>query len=290
MMASGKNPEFGRHYSSAIDGRSLGRIPMLGLDCELRTFKVGINNVHSRGDREEVFGGIGQPSKGCFVGAIWFWLSLQDRREKNSSAISPTIRNFLKKLRPRLSPPSVKAVKARLLPLWCAEVYNPSKDLGERSTPMSVSARLKSFLDANRVRYESLSHSTTYTAQGTATVMQISGREMAKTVVLRAGENERETILAVLPGPKHVNLDKLAKVLGTPVRLATELEFSELFPDCELGAMPPFGALYDLPVYVEESLAKDKEVVFNAGTHRDVVRMTYEDFIRLAKPKICLFV
>jgi Ala-tRNA(Pro) deacylase len=155
---------------------------------------------------------------------------------------------------------------------------------------MSVSARLKSFLDANRVRYESLSHSTTYTAQGTATVMQISGREMAKTVVLRAGENERETILAVLPGPKHVNLDKLAKVLGTPVRLATELEFSELFPDCELGAMPPFGALYDLPVYVEESLAKDKEVVFNAGTHRDVVRMTYEDFIRLAKPKICLFV
>ena len=155
---------------------------------------------------------------------------------------------------------------------------------------MSVPSRLKSFLDANRVPYESLSHSTTYTAQGTATVMQISGREMAKTVVLRAGEHGRETILGVLPGPKHVNLDKLAKVLGKPVRLATELEFSELFPDCELGAMPPFGALYDLPVYVEESLARDKEVVFNAGTHRDVVRMTYEDFVRLAKPKICALV
>ena len=121
-------------------------------------------------------------------------------------------------------------------------------------------------------------------------MMQISGREMAKTVVLRAGEHGRKTILAVLPGPKHVNLDKLAAALEEPVRLATELEFSELFPDCELGAMPPFGLLYDLPVYVDESLARDKEVVFNAGTHRDAVRMAYEDFVRLAKPKICAFV
>jgi Ala-tRNA(Pro) deacylase len=155
---------------------------------------------------------------------------------------------------------------------------------------MSVPARLKSFLDANQVPYESLSHSTTYTAQGTATVMQISGREMAKTVVLRAGEYGRETILAVLPGPKHVNLDRLAVALGKPVRLATELELSDLFPDCELGAMPPFGILYDLPVYIDESLAKDKEVVFNAGTHRDAVRMAYEDFVRLAKAKVCAFV
>lgn len=155
---------------------------------------------------------------------------------------------------------------------------------------MSVPTRLKSFLDANRVPYESLSHSTTYTAQGTATVMQISGREMAKTVVLRAGQLGNETILAVLPGPKHVNLDKLAAALGQPVRLATELEFSELFPDCELGAMPPFGSLYDLPVYVDESLSRDKEVVFNAGTHRDAVRMAYEDFVRLAKPKVYTFV
>src|SRR5262249_25873252 len=89
---------------------------------------------------------------------------------------------------------------------------------------MSVSARLKSFLDSNQVPYESLSHSTTYTAQGTATVMQISGREMAKTVVLRAGEHGRKTILAVLPGPKHVNLDKLAAavVLENLVRLQSQ--------------------------------------------------------------------
>jgi Ala-tRNA(Pro) deacylase len=154
---------------------------------------------------------------------------------------------------------------------------------------MSLPLRLKSFLDSNYVPYESLSHSTTYTAQGTATLMQISGRDVAKTVVLRAGPRFDETLLAVLPGSKHVRLDKISVALGKPVRLATELEFSDLFPDCELGAMPPFGALYDLPVYMDESLAKDKEVIFNAGTHHDAVRMAYEDFVRLAAPKVCSF-
>ena len=155
---------------------------------------------------------------------------------------------------------------------------------------MSIPVHLKSFLDSNYVPYESLSHSTTYTAQGTATLMQISGKDVAKTVVVRAGADAKETILAVVPGSKHVKLDKLSAVVGKPVRLATELEFSDLFPDCELGAMPPFGALYNLPVYVDESLAKDKEVLFNAGTHHDAVRMAYEDFVRLAKPKIGAFV
>ena len=155
---------------------------------------------------------------------------------------------------------------------------------------MSVPTRLKSFLDSNYIPYESLSHSTTYTAQGTATLMQISGKDVAKTVVLRAGPQGDEVILAVLPGSKHIKLDKLAAAIGKPVRLATELEFSDLFPDCELGAMPPFGALYNLPVYVDESLAKDKEVMFNAGTHHDAVRMAYQDFVRLAQPKICSFV
>jgi Ala-tRNA(Pro) deacylase len=154
---------------------------------------------------------------------------------------------------------------------------------------MSLPNRLKSFLDSNQIPYESLPHTTTYTAQGTAAVMQISGRDVAKTVVLRAGPAGEDTILAVLPGSRHAKLDKLSAAVGKPVRLATELEISDLFPDCELGAMPPFGALYNLPVYVDESLAKDKEVVFNAGTHHDAVRMSYEDFVRLAKPKICSF-
>ena len=154
---------------------------------------------------------------------------------------------------------------------------------------MSVPQRLKSFLDSNYIPYESLTHPTTYTAQGTATLMQISGREIAKTVVLCAGEHGEETILAVLPGSRHVRLDKLAAAIGKPVHLAAEAEFSQMFPDCELGAMPPFGALYNLPVYVDASLAKDKEVVFNAGTHHDAVRMSYDDFVRLAQPKVCSF-
>ena len=155
---------------------------------------------------------------------------------------------------------------------------------------MSVPQRLKFFLQSNHIPYETLPHTTTYTAQGTAALMQISGREIAKTVVLRAGEGIEQTILAVLPGARHVKLDRLAAAVGKPVRLASELEFVGLFPDCELGAMPPFGALYNLPVYMDESLAKDKEVVFNAGTHHDAVRVAYADFVRLAKPTICSFV
>ncbi len=96
-------------------------------------------------------------------------------------------------------------------------------------------------------------------------------------------------ILAVLPAPNHVRLDKLAAVVGKSVRLATEQEFSSLFPDCELGAMPPFGSLYNLAVYLDESLAADEVIVFNAGTHRDAIRVRYDDFVRLAKPRVCSF-
>ena len=151
---------------------------------------------------------------------------------------------------------------------------------------MSISARLKSFLDENQIPYSVMTHTTAYTAQGAAATMQISGRELAKSVVLRAGE---EMILAVLPAPNHVRLDKLAAEVGKSVWLATEQEFCSLFPDCESGAMPPFGSLYNLAVYVDESLAADEAIVFNAGTHRDAIRMRYDDFVRLAKPKVCSF-
>lgn len=151
---------------------------------------------------------------------------------------------------------------------------------------MSVSTRLKSFLEDNQIAYSVMTHTTAYTAQGAAAAMKISGKELAKTVVLRTGG---EMILAVLPAPNHVRLDKLAAEVGKPVRLATEQEFSDLFPDCDLGAMPPFGALYDLPVYVDESLAADEAIVFNAGTHREAIRMRYDDFVSMAKPKVCSF-
>jgi Ala-tRNA(Pro) deacylase len=151
---------------------------------------------------------------------------------------------------------------------------------------MSISIRLKNFLDEKQIAYSVLTHTSAYTAQGAAATMQISGKELAKTVVLWTGE---EMILAVLPAPNHVRLDKLAAELGRSVRLATEQEFSSLFPDCELGAMPPLGSLYNLPVYVDESLAADESIVFNAGTHRDAIRIRYDDFVRLAKPKVCSF-
>jgi Ala-tRNA(Pro) deacylase len=151
---------------------------------------------------------------------------------------------------------------------------------------MSISTRLKSFLNENQVPYSVMTHATAYTAQGAAATMQISGKELAKTVVLWAGE---EMILAILPAPNHVRLDKLAFEVGKPVRLATEQEFSNFFPDCELGAMPPFGPLYNLAVYADVSLAADEAIVFNAGTHRDAIRIRYDDFVRLAKPRVCSF-
>jgi len=146
-----------------------------------------------------------------------------------------------------------------------------------------MSARLKSFLDENKVQYTLMSHSPAYTAQAAAATLHVPGKELAKTVVLRAGE---EALLAVLPASFHVDLKKLGGVAGKTVRLATEQEFGDLFPDCELGAMPPFGSLYNLSVFVDESLAADEEIVFNAGTHRDAIRMRYADFARLAKPTV----
>ncbi len=133
---------------------------------------------------------------------------------------------------------------------------------------MSISVRLKTFLDENQIPYSVVMHTTAYTAQGTAATLQISGKELAKSVVLWTGE---EMILAVLPAPNHVRLDQLGAEVGKSLRLATEQEFSSLFPDCEPGAMPPFGSLYNLPAYVDESLAADEAIVFNAGTHRETL-------------------
>jgi Ala-tRNA(Pro) deacylase len=151
---------------------------------------------------------------------------------------------------------------------------------------MPISTRIKNHLEENHVPYLPLTHTSSFTASGAAAVMHVSGREVAKSVVVEAG---KEYYLVVLPASYHVKPDKLAEVLGHPVRLATEAEFSSLFPDCELGAMPPLGKLYGLPVYVDESLAADKEIFFNAGTHRDAIRMNYTDFVGLARPTVCSF-
>jgi Ala-tRNA(Pro) deacylase len=151
---------------------------------------------------------------------------------------------------------------------------------------MPISNRIKSHLEANKISYSPVSHPSSYTAQGAAAVMHVSGSEVAKTVVVQAA---KEYCLIVMPASYHVKPAKLAHVLGCTIRLASEEEFSSLFPDCELGAMPPLGELYGLRVYVDESLAVDKEIIFNAGTHRDAIRMNFEDFVSLARPTVCSF-
>ena len=151
---------------------------------------------------------------------------------------------------------------------------------------MSISTRIKQHLEENKIPYSLLTHPSAYTAQGAAAVMHVSGREVAKTVVALAGD---KYCLVVLPASYHVKTEKLAHMIGRPVRLATETEFSSLFPDCELGAMPPLGELYGLPVYVDESLAGDNEIIFNGGTHRDAIRLNYGDFVSLARPVVCSF-
>ena len=151
---------------------------------------------------------------------------------------------------------------------------------------MTMSARLKTYLDDNKIHYTLMSHSPAYTAQAAAATLHVPGKDLAKSVVVSAGD---QPALAVLPASFHVNLKRLGELAGKPVRLATEQEFISLFPDCELGAMPPFGQLYKLPVYVDRSLEADEEIVFNAGTHRDAIRMKYADFKRLVSPHVADF-
>lgn len=146
---------------------------------------------------------------------------------------------------------------------------------------------LKEFLDLKKVPYEHHIHRTAYTAQEIADEEHISGMIVAKTVVVKA---DNRFVMAVLPAPVKVDLAALKAAVGArELRLATELEFKGLFPDAEAGAMPPFGNLYGIPVYVEVSLTRDPEIEFNAGTHQDTIRMKYEDFARLVHPKTYAF-
>jgi len=152
-----------------------------------------------------------------------------------------------------------------------------------RENEMSLT-KLKEFLDANKVKYVAISHSVAYTAQGIAALVHIPGKELAKTVVVRI---DRDLAMAVVPASCHVDLALLKKAAGaSTVQLATEDEFKDRFPDCETGAMPPFGNLYGMTVFADEGLTEDQEIAFNAGSHRELVRMAWLDFERLVKPKM----
>lgn len=144
---------------------------------------------------------------------------------------------------------------------------------------MELPAKLIAFLNQSNVRYEVIHHPAAFTAQELAALEHVKGRNHAKVVIVKAGGRP---VMVVLPADHRVDLTKLDKLLGAPAALATEAEFKMLFPDCAVGAMPPFGSLYELPVYVDQCLADDEFIVFEAGTHTDAVRMSYADYGRLA--------
>jgi Ala-tRNA(Pro) deacylase len=156
--------------------------------------------------------------------------------------------------------------------------------VGKGGVAMPILTKLREYLDSNHVKYEVVSHRQAFTAQEVAAAEHIPGKELAKVVMLRSG---KEFLMAVVPAPYRVDLKRAQAVLGKPeVKLATEEEFVVLFPQCEPGAMPPFGNLYNLPVYVDELLTKDDSIVFNAGSHTHTVRMKYADFARIVQPNV----
>ncbi len=147
--------------------------------------------------------------------------------------------------------------------------------------------RLKAFLDEHHVKYVTISHSRAYTAQEIAAKAHIPGREMAKTVMVKI---DGTMAMAVLPASFQIDFDLLREATGArEVELATEAEFKDLFPECEPGAMPPFGNLYGMDVFVANRLAEDEEIAFNAGTHTELIKMAYPDFVRLVQPVVLQF-
>ncbi len=145
-------------------------------------------------------------------------------------------------------------------------------------------AKLKSFLDGQGVRYVTISHSPAYTAQEIAASAHIPGKELAKTVVVKL---DGRVALVVLPASYQVDFDLLKMATqSSSVELATEYEMLEEFPDCEVGAMPPFGNLFDVDTYVAESLTEDEKIAFNAGSFTELVQLPYRDFARLVKPTV----
>lgn len=143
-------------------------------------------------------------------------------------------------------------------------------------------SKLREFLDTNNIKYLVISHSLAYTAQGIAALTHIPGKELAKTVMVLI---DGRLSMTVVPASARVDLFKLKKYLSADtVELADENEFRGQFPDCETGAMPPFGNLYGMDVFADQSLTQDKEIAFNAGTHRELVRMSFDDFRMLVRP------
>jgi len=147
--------------------------------------------------------------------------------------------------------------------------------------------RLQEFLDDHQVKYVVISHSRAFTTQEIAAATHIPGRELAKTVIV---EIDGKIAMAVLPGSQKVDLEMLREAVGAEwVALAKEGAFKDRFPECDLGAMPPFGNLYGVPVFVTDHLKENKEIAFNAGTHTEVMKLDFAAFERLVKPTVLKF-
>src|SRR5215470_5961966 len=147
--------------------------------------------------------------------------------------------------------------------------------------------KLKEFLDREKIKYVSIIHSTAYTAQEVAASAHITGKELAKTVIV---ELDGKMAMAVLPANRKIVLQDLREVTGSDqVKFASEEQFRQRFPGCETGAMPPFGNLYEMEVYAAEALMGQENIAFNAGSHTEVIRMSFKDFERLVQPKVVSF-
>lgn len=147
--------------------------------------------------------------------------------------------------------------------------------------------KLKDFLDKSRIKYVTIKHSEAYTAQEIAASADIPGKELAKTVMVKL---DGKMAMTVLPASYRVHFDMLKTATGAKeIELATEKEFKDLFPECDVGAMPPFGNLYDMDVFVAETLTEDEDIAFNAGSHTELIRLAYKDFERLVEPKVVKF-
>jgi Ala-tRNA(Pro) deacylase len=147
---------------------------------------------------------------------------------------------------------------------------------------MATMTRLRRFLDTNEVPYRVHRHARAYTATAVAKAEQVPLSEMAKVVLLRGG---RRYLMAVIPASRRLDLEQVRSVTEEPdLELASEPELAQLFPDCETGAMPPFGNLFGIAVWVDDALGRESVTVFNAGNHSETVHMRYADFVRLVKP------
>lgn len=142
---------------------------------------------------------------------------------------------------------------------------------------------LKEFLDKEKVKYLSMTHSPAFTSQEIAAAAHISGKELAKTVIVKAGD---KLVMVVMPANAQVNFTKLRELMGVEVDLASESEFKDKFPGCEVGAMPPFGNLYDMAVYIASGLSEQDSIAFNAGSHSELMQLSYRDFERLVQPQV----